>query len=93
MPVIVAVAEERSVNVRRVEGGLRALGLLYGSMQALEGIIAGAHDEAGAVRQYLVQRRPHLLSCYDLDELIVMVLAAGERAHDGPAVMEQFNPG
>lgn len=93
MPVIVAVAEERSVDARRIEGGLRALGLLYGSMQALEGIIASAHDEAGAVRQYLVQRRPHLLSCYDLDELIVMVLAAGERAHDGPAVMEQSNPG
>jgi hypothetical protein len=93
MPAIVAVVEERSVDARRIEGGLRALGLLYGSMHALEGIIASAHDEAGAVRQYLVQRRPHLLSCYDLDELIVMVLAAGARAQDSPAVIEQFNPG
>ena len=92
MPANVAVAKQH-VDARRVEGGLRAMGLLYGSMQALEEIIASAHDEAGAVRQYLVQRRPHLLSCYDLDELIAMVLAAGERAHDGPAFIEQFNPG
>jgi hypothetical protein len=93
MPAIATVAHGRSVNVRRIEGGLQTLGLLYGSIDALEAIVASAHDEAGAVRDYLVQRRPHLLSCYDLDDLVAMVLAAGERAHDGPAVIEQFNPG
>jgi hypothetical protein len=92
MPAAVAVAPE-PVDARRIEGGLRELGLLYGSTHALQGIIAGAHDEAGAVREYLMQQRPHLLACYDLADLVIMVLAAGERPHEGSAVIEQFNPG
>ena len=89
---VAMVAGGKALDAARIEGGLRALGLLYGSLQALQEIVAGSQDEAGAIRQYLVQRRPHLLSCYDLDELVGMVLAAGERADDGHAVIEQFHP-
>lgn len=89
---VATVAEGRALDAARVEGGLQALGLLYGSLQALQEIVAAAQDEAGAIREYLVQRRPHLLSCYDLEELVGMVLAAGERTQDGHAVIEQFLP-
>lgn len=89
---VATTAGRRALDAARVEGGLRALGLLYGSLQALRDIVAGSQDEAGAIREYLVQRRPHLLSCYDLDELVGMVLAAGEQAPDGCAVIEQFLP-
>lgn len=91
MPVVM-MAERKGLDAGRIEGGLQALGLLYGSLQALREIVADAPDEAGAIRQYLMQRRPHLLSCYDLNELVAMVLAAGERAHDGPAGIERFDP-
>ena len=71
---------------------LRSLGMLYGASQPLEKTIAGASDEAEAIRVYIERERPHLLSVYDLDTLVKMVQAARESKSDPSAGVEQFSP-
>jgi hypothetical protein len=83
-----------ALEALRIEAGLRAMGLLYGSSADLRDIVAHAADEAGAVRAYILRGRPHLLSCYDVDSLVAMVLAACDAPDEGEstAMIEQFHP-
>lgn len=38
-----------------------------------------------AIRAYLLQERPHLLKCYDLDTLVGLLRSAMERSEHAPA--------
>jgi hypothetical protein len=86
-----AMADELP-DVRALEAALRSLGMLYGASQPLEKTIAGARNEAEAIRAYIARERPHLLSCYDLDTLVRMVQAARAAHRGGGPGMEQFGP-
>ena len=81
-----------ALDVEALAGALRALGMLYGASQPLELTIAGARDEAEAIRMYIERERPHLLSCYDIETLVQMVMAARESSAEAKAGMEQFSP-
>jgi len=81
-----------ALDVEALAGALRALGMLYGASQPLERTIAGARDEAEAIRMYIERERPHLLSCYDIETLVQMVMAAREASAEAKAGMEQFSP-
>jgi hypothetical protein len=70
-------------------GALRSLGMLYGARQPLAG---GAEDESEAIRAWIRRERPHLLACYDLEELVALVRAARQRGADAGATLEQFGP-
>ena len=80
------------IDLPRLEAGLRAMGLLYGSSGDLQEVAAHAGDEAGAVRAYILRGRPHLLSCYDVDSLVAMVLAACDEPAENASMIEQFHP-
>jgi len=73
-------------------GALRSLGLLYGARQPFHATVAGALNEADAVRAYLKRERPHLLLCYDIEALVAMVLAARESRPDAMPGVERFGP-
>jgi hypothetical protein len=60
--------------------------------QPLARTIEGAKDEADAVRLYIERERPHLLSCYDIETLVKMVMAARESSAEAKAGIEQFSP-
>ena len=80
------------VDVEAIAAALRSLGMLYGASQPLAKTIEGAKDEADAVRMYIERERPHLLSSYDLETLVKMVLAARESSAEAKSGMEQFSP-
>ncbi len=84
--------EEPAVDVEALAAALRALGMLYGASQPLAQTIAGAKDEAEAIRMYVERERPHLLSCYDIEALVKMVRAARESSAEAKAGVEQFSP-
>jgi hypothetical protein len=75
-----------------VAEALRSLGMLYGASCALAPILADARDESEVIRAYILQERPHLLKCYDLDALVGLVRAAIERRGQAPPALEQFVP-
>jgi hypothetical protein len=83
-----------TIDISRLAAGLRAMGLLYGSSTQLRDAVAQSADEAGAVRAYILRGRPHLLSCYDVDSLVAMVLAACDAPEgaESTAMIEQFHP-
>jgi hypothetical protein len=89
---MVANSPTDPVDAEALAGALRALGMLYGASQPLAKTIAGAKSEAEAIRMYIERERPHLLSSYDLDTLVKMVLAAREEKTDAKASVEQFSP-
>ena len=80
------------VDVAALAAALRSLGMLYGASQPLEKTIEGAKTEAEAVRLYIERERPHLLSSYDLETLVKMVLAARQASAEGKGGIEQFSP-
>ncbi len=84
--------EKPAVDVEALAAALRALGMLYGASQPLAQTIAGAKDEAEAIRMYIERERPHLLSCYDIETLVKMVRAALESSAEAKAGVEQFSP-
>ncbi|HEX4798878.1 MAG TPA: hypothetical protein VK143_03815 [Burkholderiales bacterium] len=84
--------EKPAVDVEALAAALRALGMLYGASQPLAQTIAGAKDEAEAIRMYVERERPHLLSCYDIETLVKMVRAALESSAEAKAGVEQFSP-
>ncbi len=84
--------EKPAVDVEALAAALRALGMLYGASQPLAQTIAGAKDEAEAIRMYVERERPHLLSCYDIETLVKMVRAARESSAEAKAGVEQFSP-
>jgi len=84
--------EKPAVDVEALAAALRALGMLYGASQPLAQTIAGAKDEAEAIRMYIERERPHLLSCYDIETLVKMVRAALESRAEAKAGVEQFSP-
>lgn len=69
---------------------LRALGIFYGAERPLADTVAGARDEAAAVRAYIHRERPHLLTCYDLEVLVGLVLSARARCVEAPASIEAY---
>ncbi len=79
-------------DARALEAALRSLGMLYGASQPLEKTIAGAKDEAEAIKAYIERERPHLLAVYDLETLVRMIQAAREAKTDGGAGVEQYSP-
>ena len=85
-------SHKSAVDADALATALRALGMLYGTSQPLAEIIAGAKDEAEAIRMYIEQERPHLLSCYDLQTLVKMVQAAREGNAEAKASVEQYSP-
>jgi len=84
--------EKPSVDVEALAAALRSLGMLYGASQPLAQTIAGAKDEAEAIRTYIGRERPHLLSCYDIETLVKMVQVARESSAEAKAGVEQFSP-
>ena len=84
--------EKPAVDVEALAAALRALGMLYGASQPLAQTVAGAKDEAEAIRMYVERERPHLLSCYDIETLVKMVRAALESSAEAKAGVEQFSP-
>ncbi len=84
--------EKLAVDVEALAAALRALGMLYGASQPLAQTIAGAKDEAEAIRMYVERERPHLLASYDLETLVKMVQGAREAKTDAKASVEQFSP-
>ncbi len=85
-------SDKPPVDAEALDTALRSLGMLYGASQPLAKIIAGAKTEAEAIRMYIERERPHLLSSYDFDTLVKMVLAAREEKTDAKAGMEQYSP-
>ena len=90
--MIATSPEKPAVDVEALAAALRALGMLYGASQPLAQTIAGAKDEAEAIRMYVERERPHLLSCYDIETLVKMVRAALESSAEAKAGVEQFSP-
>jgi len=90
--MVEASPEKPAVDVEALAAALRALGMLYGASQPLAQTIAGAKDEAEAIRMYVERERPHLLSCYDIETLVKMVQAALESSAEAKAGVEQFSP-
>jgi hypothetical protein len=71
---------------------LRSLNILYGAERPLAETVAGAKDEAEAVRAYIRRERPHLLKCYDLEALVHIVLNARHTAAEPAASIEAYRP-
>ncbi|HYC35224.1 MAG TPA: hypothetical protein VEC19_02295 [Usitatibacter sp.] len=69
---------------------LRALGIFYGAERPLAETVAGAADEAEAVRAYIRRERPHLLRCYELESLVGIVLAARAASTEAPLSIEAY---
>jgi len=90
--MVATTTEKPAVDVEALAVALRALGMLYGASQPLAQTIAGAKDEAEAIRMYVERERPHLLSCYDIETLVKMVQAALESSAEAKAGVEQFSP-
>ena len=69
---------------------LRSLGIFYGAERPLAETVAGAADEAHAVRAYIHRERPHLLKVYDLEALVGIVRAALAASAEPPASIEAY---
>lgn len=80
------------IDPAALAGALRSLGILYGARNPLATTIAGAADEAEAIRAYIRLERPHLLSTYDMETLVSLVIAARTTNSEAPTSIEQFNP-
>ena len=89
----VADAGARTVDAGALATALKALGICYGAERPLAETVAGAGNEAEAVRAYIRRERPHLLKCYDLEALVGIVLAARESSREAPASIEAYRPG
>lgn len=71
---------------------LRTLGIFYGAERPLADLVSGAADETEAIRAYIEAERPHLLTCYDMEALIGLVLAARSGSLEAPASIESYLP-
>ena len=80
------------IDSTRLATALRSLGIFYGAERPLAETVAGAADEAEAVRAYIRRERPHLLRVYDLEALVGIVLAACAASAEAPASIEQYRP-
>lgn len=79
------MASDGGHNQEALAGALRALGMGYGSGPSLADI--GSGDAAEAIRAYIRRERPHLLTCYDLETLVELVLSARDAGSDaGPGI-------
>ena len=78
------------VDAGKLAVALRALGIFYGAERPLADTVAGAADEAEAVRAYIRRERPHLLRCYELEALVGIVLAARASSAEAPASIEAY---
>jgi hypothetical protein len=84
----------RGMDAKRAEvvaEALRSLGMLDGAQFGLAPMLAEAGDESQVIRAYILQERPHLLKCYDLEALVGIVRTAIER-HGQALALEQFVP-
>ena len=65
---------------------------LHDAERALADARARGGDEAEAVRAYIRRERAHLLTCYDLEALVGMVLAARASGSTAPVPLEPYLP-
>jgi hypothetical protein len=79
---------ETRLDTPALAAALRTMGLFYGLEQPLAATVAGAPDEAEAVRAFIRRERPHLLKAYDLETLVGMVAEARRAAIEPPASIE-----
>lgn len=84
------LATHDPIDAGALATALRSLGIFYGAERPLADTVAGACDEADAVRTYIRRERPHLLTCYDLEALVGLVLAARARCVEAPASIEAY---
>jgi hypothetical protein len=87
-----AAAPATPVDAGRLANALRVLGIFYGAERPLAETVAGAANEAEAVRSYIRRERPHLLKCYEMEALVDIVLAAHASSHEAPASIEAYRP-
>jgi hypothetical protein len=80
------------VDAGALATALRSLNIFYGAERPLAETVAGASDEAEAVRAYIRRERPHLLKCYDLEALVRIVLDARAAAAEPAASIEAYRP-
>ena len=78
------------IDPAALAAALRALHIFYGGERPLADTVAQAADEAEAVRAYIRRERPHLLTCYDLEALVGLVLDARRAAAEPPACIEAY---
>ena len=86
------LAAHPPVDAGALATALRSLGIFYGAERPLADTVAHAADEADAVRAYIRRERPHLLTCYDLEALVGLVLAARASSAEAPASIEAYRP-
>ena len=80
----------KSIDAAALAAALRALNIFYGAERPLADTVAGAADEAEAVRAYIRRERPHLLKCYELEALVGLVLDARRASAEPPASIEAY---
>jgi hypothetical protein len=80
------------IDSSALAAALRSLGIFQGADRSLAETVAHARDEADAVRAYIRRERPHLLTCYDLEALVGIVLAARAQGSEAPASIEAYFP-
>ena len=84
------LAAHPPVDAGALAAALRSLGIFYGAERPLADTVAHAAGEAEAVRAYIRRERPHLLTCYDLEALVGLVLAAWASSAEAPASIEAY---
>jgi hypothetical protein len=87
-----ATVPPEAFDPHALAAALRALGMFYGSRDSYEHVIAGATNEAEAIRSFIRLERPHLLSCYELESLVQMVQAARVSGVEPGHGLEQYGP-
>ncbi|HUP96350.1 MAG TPA: hypothetical protein VM073_00330 [Usitatibacter sp.] len=81
-----------AIDAGALAAALRVLNIFYGAERSLAEAVAGAANEAEAVRAYIRRERPHLLKCYDLEALVGLVLDARRASTEAPASIEAYRP-
>ncbi len=76
-----------------LDAACHALGLDWDIEATVRPGAAGVRSERDVVRSYIAAQRPHLLSCYELDFLVDLVLAQkGERGAARGVAVESYTP-
>ena len=84
-------------NSKRFHGPLNAachaLGLEWDVDATVRPGTGGLRSERDIVRSYIASHQPHLLSCYDLEFLVDLVLAQkAQRGAAGGVAVESYTP-
>ncbi len=90
---------DRRLNSKRFQGqgplnaACHALGLEWDVDATVRPGTGGLLSERDIVRSYIAAHQPHLLSCYDLEFLVDLVLAQkAQRGAAGGVAIESYTP-